>query len=89
MEKFCGIIQIKELKAHSKSDGRYVYLYDDEGEKIYRLSRKDVYPIDDAFFFDFENQRVCIIGQLLEDEWLQVFDISIFTSSEHNMDNEL
>jgi hypothetical protein len=61
METFQGYIIIKKYSSGSKSDGFYAYLYASPN-KVYKLYRADVLPIQDTFFNEYHLKPVLVTG---------------------------
>lgn len=68
---FVGIIILKHELPGSKSEGVFAYLQAEE-EKMYRLYRPEVYPINDSFFYPFENEWVEVEGELERENFIAI-----------------
>ena len=58
---YTGIIQIRLDNVGSKNEGRFAHLVTESGED-YLLYRQDVYPADDPYFTEYDNQTVEVEG---------------------------
>lgn len=75
MDKYEGKIQLKQIKAGSKSDGTEVYLICNKDQSVYKLYRPDMLPINDPLLIGFEDENVIVHGEVQQDEWLKVEEI--------------
>ena len=80
MEKHKGIIWIRNTSAGSKSDGNRVYFIDSEFNH-YQLYRKDVYEINDEFFYPYHLKTVEVTGEIQKQKWMMVEAIDYFDAS--------
>lgn len=71
MEKYKGIIWIRNTSSGSKSDGNKAYFIDAEFNH-YQLSRKGVFEINDDFFYPYHLKTVEVTGQIQRQKWLMV-----------------
>ena len=69
-----GKLFIKEYKSESKSDGKVTYLSCNDHN--YRLYRKGIYPINDSFFYLYDQSNVIIDG-IFQGAFILVNDITI------------
>lgn len=76
MRTFEGTVRLKKMNIGSKSEGIYAYLFCGD-QNIYILCRQGVYPLDDSFFDEYDNQKVVVSGELADGEWLTVETIVI------------
>jgi len=61
METFQGYIIMKKYSSGSKSDGYYAYLYASPN-RVYKLYRSEVLPIQDTFFNEYHLKPVLVTG---------------------------
>lgn len=80
MEKYKGIIWIRNTSSESKSDGNKAYFIDAEFN-YYHLSRKGVYEINDEFFYPYHLKTVEVTGEIQKQKWLMVEAIDYFEAS--------
>lgn len=77
MEKYKGIIWIKNTSSGSKSDGNKAYFIDTDFNH-FQLSRKGVYEINDAFFTPYNLKTVEVTGEIQKQKWIIVDEIEYF-----------
>lgn len=80
MEKYNGIIWIRNTSSGSKSDGNKAYFIDAEFNH-YQLSRKGVYEINDEFFYPYHLKTVEVTGEIQKQKWVMVEAIDYFDAS--------
>jgi hypothetical protein len=80
MEKYKGIIWIRNTSSGSKSDGFRAYFIDVEFNH-YQLSRKGVYEINDEFFYPYHLKTVEVTGEIQKQKWMMVEAIDYFDAS--------
>lgn len=77
MSEIIGIVRQQELAGGSKSDGVHTYLEVMGRGELYKLYRKEVYPIDDIYFDQFKDKNVVIDGDIQHEEWVMVESIEL------------
>lgn len=80
MEKYKGIIWIRNTSSESKSDGNKAYFIDAEF-KHFQLYRKGVYEINDAFFYPYHLKTVELTGEIQKQKWMMVEALEEFEAS--------
>jgi hypothetical protein len=88
MDKYKGIIWIRNTASGSKSDGNKAYFIDAEFNH-YQLYRKGVYEINDAFFYPYHLKTVELTGEIQKQKWMMVEAIDFFNTSTPSISNEV
>lgn len=76
MEKYQGIIWIRNITSGSKSDGNKTYFIDNEFNH-FQLYRKGEYEINDEFFYPFHLKTVVVTGEIQKNKWIMVETIEL------------
>lgn len=71
-----GTVLLRYRYLDSKSEGWYAYLVSSD-LKIYQMARKDIYPVNDSFFYDFDKTDAVVTGTIMEEKFLLVEDICL------------
>ena len=74
MEKYKGIIWIKNIQSGSKSDGNKAYFIDHEFNH-FLLYRKGIFEINDDYFYPYQLKNVEVAGQIQKGKWIMVENI--------------
>ncbi len=85
METITGRLEVRFLYENSKSEGNHPFLVTPEGE--YKLSRAEVFPLNDPYFDPFNNQDVAVKG-IVQGEYITVDSIIVLTPEEKEDTNE-
>ena len=80
MEKYKGIIWIRNTSSGSKSDGNKAYFIDAEFNH-FQLYRKGVYEINDSFFYPYHLKIVELTGEIQKQKWMLVEAVEEFEAS--------
>lgn len=78
-----GKLILRHMYSGTKSEGTIAYLLAEDGRE-YRLFRPDIYPVNDDYFFPFDEKAVSIEG-VIEDEGY----IAVLSIEEVRTDNDL
>jgi hypothetical protein len=87
MEKYKGIIWIKNTSSGSKSDGNKAYFIDAEFNH-FQLYRKGVYEINDEFFYSYHLKSVELSGEIQKQKWVMVEAIDFTNTSVPSLSSE-
>ena len=80
MEKYKGIIWIRNTSSGSKSDGNKAYFIDAEFNH-YQLFRKGVFEINDLIFYPYHLKTVELTGEIQKEKWMMVEELEELESS--------
>lgn len=80
MEKYKGIIWIRNTSSGSKSEGYQAFFIDTEFNH-YQLYRKEAHEINDAFFYAYHLKSVELKGEIQNKAWIMVEAIDYFDAS--------
>ena len=86
MEKYIGIIWIRNVSSGSKSDGTKAYFIDEEFN-YYQLYRKGVLEINDEFFYPYHLKTVEITSEIQKGKWMMVDSIEIIEDTFKSIEN--
>lgn len=83
-----GTLIIRKQCIGTKSEGDAALLigYD---LKIYKLGREDHYSIDDNYFYTFDRQDVEVIGDVIDDEYIVVYEIRSISTNKNNHEENM
>jgi hypothetical protein len=87
MEKYKGLIWIRNTTSGSKSDGNKAYFIDAEF-KHYQLYQKGVFEINDPYFNPYHLKTVEITAEIQKEKWMMVETIEFFDSSVSSLTDE-
>lgn len=80
MEKYKGIIWVRNISADSKSDGNKAFFIDADFNH-YQLYRKGVFDINDVFFYPYHLKTVEVTGEIQKGKWMMVETIALVHES--------
>ena len=80
MEKYIGIIWIRNTDVGSKYDGNKAYFIDSDFNH-YQLYRKGIFEVNDEYFNPFQLKTVEIMGEIQKQKWIMVDNIEIIKDS--------
>lgn len=64
MERYRGVILVRQQNAGSKSEGRYAFLVRDDDMSVVKLCREGAEPVDDPYFEPFDRQETVVTGRM-------------------------
>lgn len=64
MERYRGVILVRQQNAGSKSEGRYAFLVRDDDMSVVKLCREGAAPVDDPYFEPFDRQQTVVTGHM-------------------------
>lgn len=82
-----GTIIMRYMHAGSKSEGWKAFLMA-EDLAVYQLFRKDVYPIDDDYFYPFDRKDVIVTGTVVDTTFVDVDRIELIHADETLINEE-
>ncbi len=88
MERIEGTVELREVRAGSKSDGVYAWLRRPGEETAYCLYREGEYPADDPDLVPLAGRTVCVEGTVQEGGWLMVDKIEDCNTENETKDDE-
>lgn len=69
-----GKLSVERMNPGTKSEGMFAFLTTGEGEQ-YRLYRPGTYPVNDEYFYPFDNLQVEVDGEVEEENFIAVNSI--------------
>jgi len=75
MKTYNGIIWVRNFSSGSKSDGNIAYFIDGHFNH-YKIYRKGVRDINDAFFYPYHLKSVTVSGEVQKQNWIMVNSIN-------------